>query len=407
MIVAIPKETAAGETRVAITPAATAALVKSKLEVLIESGAGTRAGFEDAAYVAKGARIADRKAVLAAADILLQVRTSPADHAEDWAAIKPGALAIGLCDALSRPEDAAIIAGRGFAMVSMELVPRITRAQAMDVLSSQANIAGYKAVLMAAAASPRVFPMMMTAAGTIPPLKVFVIGAGVAGLQAIATAKRLGAVVSAFDVRAAVKEQIQSVGAKFIEVPMDAADGSDKGGYAKAISQEQQQKQAALMAKVVAESDVVITTAAVPGKPAPKLITAAAVEKMQRGSVIVDLAAERGGNCELTVPGETIVHHGVTIIGCQNIPATVPLHASTMYANNLVKLLALLVDKEGKLTVDLKDEVIAGCMVCRGGEVVHPRVRELLGLSPPEPAAAAPVPQPINSHEVAIVGGSR
>jgi NAD(P) transhydrogenase subunit alpha len=277
----------------------------------------------------------------------------------------------------------ADIAARGVSLISIELIPRITRAQAMDALSSQANLAGYKAVIMAAGACPRVFPMMMTAAGTISPAKVFVIGAGVAGLQAIATAKRLGAVVSAFDVRPAVKEQVQSVGAKFIELPLETGDVQDKGGYAKAISEEQQRKQAALMAKVIAESDVIVTTAAVPGKPAPKLISAEAVQRMQPGSVIVDLAAERGGNCELTVPGETIVRRGVKIIGHLNVAATVPYHASTMYANNLVKLIALLVDKDAKLNLDLSDEVIAGCLVCHRGEVVQPRIKELLGSAKP------------------------
>ena len=402
MIVGITKETAPGETRVAITPAATAALIKSKLEVLIEAGAGISADFEDAAYTAKGARLADRKTVLASADILLQIRAIAPDRQADYANLKPGCVIAALCDPLGTPKDSAEIASMGFSLISMELIPRITRAQSMDVLSSQANIAGYKAVIMAAAASPRLFPMMMTAAGTIPPAKAFIIGAGVAGLQAIATAKRLGAVVSAFDVRAAVKEQVQSVGAKFVELPLESGDGSDKGGYAKAISQEQQQKQAALMAKVVAESDVIITTAAVPGKPAPKLIVKSAVERMQPGSVIVDLAAERGGNCELTVPGETIVHHRVTIIGCLNIPATVPYHASAMFANNLVKLVALLVDKEGKLNLDLADEVIAGCLVSHGGEVIHPRVREALNLPAVEAAPKVEIkPEPMT------VGGAR
>jgi len=238
----------------------------------------------------------------------------------------------------------------------------------------------------------------MTAAGTIPPAKVFVIGAGVAGLQAIATAKRLGAVVSAFDVRPAVKEQVQSVGAKFIELPLETANAQDKGGYAKGLSPEQQRKQAELMAKVVSESDVVITTAAVPGKLAPKLIFAAAVEKMQPGSVIVDLAAERGGNCELTVPGQTIVHNGVTIIGHVNVPATVPYHASNMYANNLSKLVALLVDKESKLKLDLADELIAGCLVCHQGAVVHGRVNELLSTNKPPAERADPgVKVPVSS----------
>jgi H+-translocating NAD(P) transhydrogenase subunit alpha len=388
MIVGIPKETAADETRVAITAAATALLIKNKLEVLIESGAGSAAGFEDAAYAAKGAKLADRRTVLASADILLQVRTSTPQQQDDYASLKPNCVLIGFCDPLGSPKDIAAIAAKGVSLIAMELIPRITRAQAMDALSSQASLAGYKAVIMAADTCPRVFPMMMTAAGTIAPAKVFVIGAGVAGLQAIATAKRLGAVVSGFDVRPAVKEQVQSVGAKFVELPLETGDVQDKGGYAKAISQDLQRKQAALMAKVIAESDVVITTAAVPGKPAPKLIFAAAVERMQPGSVIIDLAAERGGNCELTVPGKTIVHHGVTIIGHLNLAATVPYHASSMYANNLVKLVALLVDKEAKLKLDVTDEVIAGCLACHQGAVVHPRIKELLAASAPSPERA-------------------
>jgi NAD(P) transhydrogenase subunit alpha len=289
----------------------------------------------------------------------------------------------------------------------MELIPRITRAQSMDALSSQANIAGYKAVLLAANASPKIFPMLMTAAGTLQAAKVFVVGVGVAGLQAISTARRLGAVVSAFDVRPAVKEQVQSVGAKFVELPVETAEG--QGGYAKEQSAEQQRKQAELMAKVIAESDVVITTALVPGKPAPKLIPASAVEKMQPGSVIVDLASERGGNCELTEPGKTVVKHGVTIIGHTNVPTTVALHSSAMYANNLAKLLGVLVNKEGVLTLDLKDEIVAGSLVCHEGKVVHPKVLELAG---PVGNTKGPAPVigtvPAERHEeLATVGGAR
>jgi NAD(P) transhydrogenase subunit alpha len=396
MIIGIPKETATGETRVAITPAAVALFIKNKLDVLIEAGAGMAAGYEDAAFAAKGAKLADRNKVLSTADILLQVRTSALERRADYDLLKSSCLLIGFCDLLGNPQDVASIAARGLSLISMELIPRISRAQSMDALSSQANLAGYKAVIMAAEASPRIFPMMMTAAGTLVAARVFVIGAGVAGLQAIATAKRLGAVVSAFDVRPAVKEQVQSVGAKFVELPLDTSDTQDKGGYAKALSPEQLRKQAALMDNVVADSDVVITTAAVPGKPAPKLISAAAVRRMQPGSVIVDLAAERGGNCELTVPGETIVQHGVKIIGHLNIAATVPFHASAMYANNLVKLVQILVDKEGKLKLDLADEVVAGCLVCHEGKISHPRIQELLKPTAPakreEKGAAVLVP---------------
>ncbi|HUO09447.1 MAG TPA: Re/Si-specific NAD(P)(+) transhydrogenase subunit alpha [Phycisphaerae bacterium] len=384
-IVGVPKESIAGETRVALTPAAVALLIKNKVDVLIEAGAGTNAGFADSAYTAKGSKIGSRGDVFSTSDILLQVRCSLAKDDPDFASMKAGALMIGFCDPLGSPQVIAEAAPKGVSVLSMELIPRITRAQAMDALSSQANIAGYKSVLMAADALPKIFPMLMTAAGTIQAARVFVIGVGVAGLQAISTARRLGAVVSAFDVRAAVKEQVQSVGAKFIELPLESGDAQDKGGYARALTPDQQKKQAELMAKVVAESDVVITTAAVPGKAAPKLIPASAVERMQPGSVIVDLAAERGGNCELTMPGKTVVKHGVTIIGHTNVPATVPLHSSMMYANNLVKLLALLVNKEGALNLNLSDEVIAGSLVCHDGKVVHSRVRELIAPAPASP----------------------
>lgn len=378
MIVGVPKEAASGETRVAMTPTAATSLLKLKLEVVVETGAGLAAGFDDGAYLAKGARIVPRSEVFASADILLQVRSTLAPESSDFAALKSGCLLIGFCNPLGAPHAIDSASKTGVSLISMELIPRITRAQAMDALSSQANIVGYKAVIMAAEASLRIFPMLMTAAGTLQASRVFVIGAGVAGLQAIATAKRLGAVVSAFDVRAAVKEQVQSVGAKFVELPLETGDSQDAGGYARALSADQQRKQSELMARVIADSDVVITTAAVPGQRAPVLIPATAVQKMGLGSVIVDVAAEHGGNCELTEPGRTVVRHGVTIIGHTNIPATVPFHASSMYSNNLAKLLALLVTKEGELKLDTADEVIAGCLVAHQGNVVHPRVKELL-----------------------------
>jgi H+-translocating NAD(P) transhydrogenase subunit alpha len=376
MNVGVSRETLAGETRVALVPSGIGALTKLKINVIVETGAGQAAGFSDDDYSAKGAQVVDRAIVLRSADILLQVRCSLSKSALD--SLKPDALVIGFCDPLGSPAGIASAAQRGISLISVEMIPRITRAQAMDALSSQANIAGYKAVILAAAALPKIFPLLMTAAGTLQASRVFVIGAGVAGLQAIATARRLGAVVSAFDVRPAVKEQVQSVGAKFVELPLETENAQDAGGYAKAQNQERQQRQAELMSKVIGESDIVITTAAVPGQPAPKLISVAAVAKMAAGSVIVDLAAERGGNCELTEPGETVVRNGVTIIGHTNIPATVPLHASAMYSNNLVKLLALLVDKEGNLKIDLADEVIAGCMVAHQGNVLNARVKELL-----------------------------
>jgi NAD(P) transhydrogenase subunit alpha len=270
------------------------------------------------------------------------------------------------------------LARQGISALALEYLPRITRAQAMDTLSSQSNLAGYKAVILAAGKCPKIFPMLMTAAGTLQPAKVFVIGAGVAGLQAIATARRLGAVVTAYDVRPAVKEQVQSVGAKFLELPLETAGAQDAGGYAKELTAEQQQKQRNLMAQVVTESDVVITTAAIPGKPAPKLIPADVVAKMQLGSVIVDLAAESGGNCELTEPGRIVEKHGVTIIGITNVAATVPYHASQVYANNVANLLKLLITREGTLQIDTTDEVIAGVLLCRDGQVVHPRLKELM-----------------------------
>jgi NAD(P) transhydrogenase subunit alpha len=269
----------------------------------------------------------------------------------------------------------------------MELVPRITRAQTMDALSSQANIAGYKAVMLAAASAPRLFPMLMTAAGTIQPAKVFVIGAGVAGLQAIATARRLGAVISAYDVRPAVKEQVQSVGARFVELPLETSDAQDAGGYARAQSEETLAKQRALMSRSISESDVVISTALIPGRPAPKLVPADAVNQMKLGSVIVDLAAERGGNCELTQPGKVIDHNGVTIIGIENLAATVPLHASQVYSSNLVNLLGVMIDKQGALKLDTADEIIKAVLVCHQGQLVSEMVAGTLASE--EVAAAA------------------
>jgi NAD(P) transhydrogenase subunit alpha len=388
MIVGVLKESGDGETRVAITPAAAAQLIKMKVQVQVENGAGKAAGFEDEAFKAKGAAIVDRPTVLGS-DVVLAVKVP---EPEQLAALKPGTLVIGHCDPLaSGAAPAKTLAEKTSAsLIAMELIPRTTRAQSMDALSSQANLAGYKAVILAAEHSPKIFPMLMTAAGTIQAAKVFVIGAGVAGLQAIATAKRLGAVVSAYDVRPAVKEQVQSVGAKFVELPIDTAGAQDAGGYAKEQSAEQQRKQQELMAKVIAESDVVITTALVPGKPAPKLIPATAVAAMQPGSVIVDLASVGGGNCELTEPGKIVSKNGVTIIGLTNIPATVPYHASSMYANNLVKLLGIMVDKEGKLTLNPQDDIVAGSLVTHAGQVVHPRVREVLGLPKSDVASANP-----------------
>ena len=387
MIVGVPKETFPGERRVAVVPSVVPALTKASLDVLIESSAGTVAGFPDAAYTDAGARVAPSRAQLFAdADIVLQVRSpGAADDAgrADLELLRPGQAIIGLSDPLGEPAAARAVAERGVAAFSMELIPRITRAQSMDVLSSMATIAGYKAVLLAAAALPRMFPMMMTAAGTITPAKVFVVGAGVAGLQAIASARRLGARVEAYDVRPAVKEQVESLGASFVELPLETEGAEDAGGYAKAQDETFYQRQRETMARVVAASDVVITTALIPGKTAPILVTAEAVAGMSPGSVVVDLAAERGGNCELTQADETIVtDSGVTILGPTNLPSTVPYHASQMYAKNISTLLLHLV-KEGALALDMDDEITAGTLVSRDGAVVHPRICDMLGMPAP------------------------
>ena len=387
MIVGVPKEAFPGERRVAIVPGVVPALTKASLDVLVEPSAGAEAGFPDAAYTESGARLAASRAqLLADADIVLQVR-SPGAAGEagraDLEQFRAGQAIIGLSDPLGEPAAAQAVAERGVIAFSMELIPRITRAQSMDALSSMATIAGYKAVLLAAAALPRMFPMMMTAAGTITPAKVFVVGAGVAGLQAIASARRIGARVEAYDVRPVVKEQVESLGASFVELPLETEGAEDAGGYAKAQDESFYRRQRETMARVVAASDVVITTALIPGKTAPTLVTADAVAGMSPGSVIVDLAAERGGNCELTQGDETVVTgNGVTILGPTNLPATVPYHASQMYAKNISTLLLHLV-KEGALALDMDDEITAGTLVSRDGAVAHPRIRDLVGAPAP------------------------
>ena len=382
MIVGVPKETFPGERRVALAPGALPALAKASLDVLVEASAGTAAGFPDAAYADKGARIADSHAQLfAEADVVLQVR-SPGAAGEagraDTELLRTGQTVIGFSEPLGEPAAAHAVAERGVSAFSMELIPRITRAQSMDALSSMATIAGYKAVLLAAHALPRMFPMMMTAAGTITPARVFVVGAGVAGLQAIASARRLGARVEAYDVRPVVKEQVESLGASFVELPLETSGSEDAGGYAKAQDESFYRRQRETMTRVVANSDVVITTALVPGKTAPILVTAEMVAGMAPGSVVVDLAAERGGNCELTKGDEAVASaNGVTILGPTNLASTVPYHASQMYAKNISTLLLHLV-KDGALALDLDDEITAGTLVSHEGRVVHPRVRELL-----------------------------
>ena len=374
MIVGVPTETWPGERRVALVPSAVPSLRKRGFEVIVEAGAGTDAGFPDAAFADKGARIAaSRGDVFQAADTLLQVRADNGQHA----GARRGQVIIGFFDPLSTPQRIEEIASAGVAAFSMELVPRITRAQSMDALSSMATIAGYKAVLLAANHLPRLFPMLMTAAGTIAPAKVFVIGAGVAGLQAIATARRLGGVVSAYDVRGAVREQVESVGARFVELPLEAATSEDEGGYARAQEESFYRRQRELMARVVAENDVVITTAAVPGKKAPVLVTEDMVTQMAPGSVIVDLGIERGGNCELTEPDRVVHKHGVTIIGPTNLPASVPYHASQMYAKNISTFL-LHIAKSGRVDLDGNDEIVQETLLSRDGHIVNPRVLELL-----------------------------
>jgi NAD(P) transhydrogenase subunit alpha len=381
MIAGITKESLAGERRVAVVPASVPALKKLGLEVLVERGAGSEAGFLDAEYEKQGATLAGSRQELAGkADLLLQVRTPGANPEHGRAEadmLRQGQVLVGLADPLGTPDAAAVLAAQGVVIFSLELVPRITRAQSMDVLSSQATVAGYKAVLIGASAMPRMCPMMMTAAGTIAPAKVFVVGAGVAGLQAIASARRLGAKVEAYDVRPAVKEQINSLGAKFVELPLETGASEDKGGYAKAQDESFYQRQREMMIKVVGASDLVITTAAIPGKKSPVLITEEMVKAMAPGSVIVDLAAERGGNCELTKADQTILAHGVTIMGPTNLPATVPYHASQMYSRNIVTFVQHLV-KNGQLSFDMEDEITRETLVTRNGQVVHARVRELL-----------------------------
>jgi H+-translocating NAD(P) transhydrogenase subunit alpha len=389
MIAGVLKETFPGERRVAVVPSAFPLLAKAGVEVVIERGAGAAAGFPDGAFKDKGARIASsRSEVLEAARVLLQVRPLASAAGAPGGGIEGMGrdhVLVGLLDPLGAPAGIQAVAARGITAFALELIPRITRAQAMDVLSSSATITGYKAVLLAASALPQMFPMLMTAGGTLAPARVFVIGAGVAGLQAIATAKRLGAVVQAYDVRPAVKEQVESLGAKFVELPLEAADAQDKGGYARAMDESFYRRQRETMLKVVAGSEVVITTAAVPGKKAPILLTAEMVDAMPPGAVIVDVAAEQGGNCELTRPGETVTRGAVSILGPLNLPSTVPQHASQLYGRNMATFLALIV-AGGELKIDLADEIVRETLVTRDGEVVHPRVREALGL--PVPAAA-------------------
>ncbi|ABZ78087.1 NAD(P)(+) transhydrogenase (AB-specific) [Shewanella halifaxensis HAW-EB4] len=376
----LPKESHAGESRVAIIPANVARLLKNNLQVLVESGAGNNAGFTDEDYIQAGASIVSREQVLTDADIITVVNAKDEQLAELKAIIKPQQIVIGMMDPLAHPENAQAIAETGATAIALELVPRITRAQSMDILSSMATIAGYKAVLLAAYKAPRLFPMMMTAAGTLKPARAFIMGVGVAGLQACATAKRLGAVVEAYDIRPAAREQIISVGAKPVELDLEAENTETKGGYAAEQSDDFLKRQQQAMANVLAQQDIVITTAAIPGRKAPTLITKEMVDGMKRGTIIVDLAAETGGNCELTELDKEVVYKGVTILGPSNVPGSAANHASQMYGTNIENLLKLLVSKEGELNLDFEDEIIKDTVVAYQGEVASSRLRELLGL---------------------------
>jgi H+-translocating NAD(P) transhydrogenase subunit alpha len=383
MIVGVPKEIYPKEHRVALVPAVIANLKKSGLDVIVEGGAGLAAGYPDAEYTEKGARIVpDRAEIFRTADIIVQFLCHGANDVtgtSDLPLFHKGQILFGFVRPLGAIKTLQEIADRGVTAFSVELMPRTTRAQSMDALSSMATICGYKAVVLAADTLPRMFPMLTTAAGTIAPARVLIIGAGVAGLQAIATARRLGAVASAYDMRPAAKEQVQSLGGRFVELPIEAKDAQDARGYGKAQDETFYQKQRELLGKTVAESDVVITAAVIPGKKSPVLVTKDMVERMAPGSVIVDLAAERGGNCELTKSGENITAHNVTIIGEFNLAGTVPYHASSLYSRNVSAFLQHLV-KDGKVNLDLKDEIIRETLVTQDGEVVNARVREFFGL---------------------------
>ena len=386
--IGVPRETFPGERRVALVPRSCDALGKLGASVVVEQSAGVEAGFLDEQYATRGARSASRREVFQA-DVILQVRSlgaNPEAGRADLALLRPGQTVIGFGEPLTALEQDSALARAGVSFFSMELMPRITRAQSMDALSSIATIAGYKAVLLGATTLPKIFPMLMTAAGTVTPARVLILGAGVAGLQAIATSRRLGAVVSAYDVRSAVKEQIESLGAKFVVLDIDTAASEDKGGYAKAMGEEFYRRQRELLTNVIREQDVVISTAAVPGKKAPILITTEMASALAPGSVIVDVAAERGGNCELTRPGETVHHQGITILGPLNLASSAPYHASQMYSSNIVSFLKLMLTKEGSLQLKRDDEIIRETLVTHAGEVVHARVNELLGLIPAAPA---------------------
>lgn len=375
MKVAVLKETRPGERRVALVPQGVQELTKAGLAVSVETGAGKHAGAPDELYAEAGARVAGSAAeALEGATVVLRVNPPSSSAPDETAQIPKGAVLISFLSPLTRPDVVQRLVSAGITAISMEMVPRITRAQSMDALSSQATVAGYKAVLLAASHLPKFLPMFTTAAGTIRPGKVLVLGAGVAGLQAIATARRLGAVVEAFDVRPAVKEQVQSLGARFLEAEEEVA-AEGEGGYAKELSEEQHEKELALIAGAVPDTDIVITTAQIPGREAPVLLTEEMLRSMRPGSIIVDLAAESGGNCVATVAGETVTHHGVTIMGPVNLPAEIPVHASQMYSKNVVTLLRELLDEEGELEVDFDNDVIGPATITHAGEIRNERVK--------------------------------
>ena len=388
MFIGVPRETYPGERRVALVPLVVPILTKAGFEVLVESNAGLQAGYPDAQYVEKGAQIVpSRSTLFGNADVIVQILcygSNDVTGKEDLELLRRDQVLIGFLRPFGSREAVQQIADRGVTAFSVELVPRTTRAQSMDALSSMGTICGYKAVLIAADSHPRIFPMLTTAAGTITPARVFVIGAGVAGLQAIATARRLGAVASAYDLRPAAKEQVQSLGGRFVELPIEAKDAQDARGYARAQDENFYQQQRELLGRVVKESDVVITAAVIPGKTSPILVTEEMVKGMAPGSVIFDLASERGGNCELTKAGETIVKHGVTIIGAINVASGVPYHASQMYARNVTAFLLHLI-KDQKLRLNLDDEIVRETLVTHGGAVVNQRVREFFGMAAPVP----------------------
>ncbi|MGA7077905.1 MAG: Re/Si-specific NAD(P)(+) transhydrogenase subunit alpha [Terriglobales bacterium] len=383
MIIGVPKEIYPGDRRVAIVPVVVPTLTKAGFEVHIQSGAGVEAGYPDSLYVEKGAKIvADRAAVFSSADIVVQILAYGANDLtgkQDVPLFRRDQMLVGFLRPFGSKDVVEEIAHAGVTAFAIELMPRSTRAQSMDALSSFATAAGYKAVLLAADSHPRIFPMLTTAAGTITPARVFIIGCGVAGLQAIATSRRLGAVTSAYDLRPAVKEQVHSLGGRFVELPIEAKDAQDARGYATAQGEEFYRRQRELLGATVKESDVVIATAVIPGKKAPVLVTEDMVKGMALGSVIVDLAAERGGNCEITEPGKTVVKHGVTIIGTINLANGVPYHASMMYARNVTAFLTYLI-KDQKLTLNLEDEIMRETLLTRGGEIVQARIREFFSL---------------------------